>query len=231
MPLPMVHIQLAYLLDGKPEGSDLGSYLLGAISPDGIHMQNGASREDKRKVHLVEANDSLLLRLRRIDTFYQTYFPWQDPQFVRGWTTHLAADCLWSHYFMHGYWDKYELALAPSDRTELYYEETNRIDFLFYRTAAWRNEAWDALRRVQPNSFPPFLSASEIAAWRDNLLIWFTELKKEPAGPPKYFTAGRIGAFLEIARETCQRGFRGCFADTQPWLEKNYLQNCLERVV
>ena len=52
MPLPMVHLSVAYNLIEQLEGEKVGAFFLGSIAPDSIHMRDGSSDEDKKRTHL-----------------------------------------------------------------------------------------------------------------------------------------------------------------------------------
>jgi len=54
MPLPMVHLGVAYnIIESGFNVSDLPSFYLGVISPDAIHMRQNANKLDKHRTHLI----------------------------------------------------------------------------------------------------------------------------------------------------------------------------------
>jgi hypothetical protein len=218
----MVHLELAYLVGVPPETADLGRYLLGAIAPDGIHARVSADRDDKRRVHLMEPGEALATRLARFDGLLRSEHDGVHPEFLRGWATHLAADALWSRYFGHGYWDRHSVGMTAAERTQVYYRETDKTDFLLYRSAPWREQAWTALREADPCAFPGYLGRDEVCAWRDRLLVWFTDLKEEPVEEPQHFTMERVRRFCRFAARACAVGFEAGFVAAAEWAEGNH---------
>lgn len=230
MALPMVHMDVASSARHAGNGLDVGQYLLGSIAPDGIHARQGSTRADKRRVHLIETGDTLEARLGRIDGLLHGSAEKLDRAFVAGWATHLASDFLWSHYFVHGYWDHHSAGLSRERKVEAYYRETDKVDFLLYHSVPWRDKAWGALRAAEPREFAGILSAEEIGAWRDRLLRWFTELMKEPEEQPQFFTRERVACFVEVAATVCDKGLSCGFAEAATWVLGKYRQDFLEGV-
>ena len=52
MPLPMVHLSVAVLAEKELGIMNRSAYYLGSIAPDGIHMQEHWTGEDKKRSHL-----------------------------------------------------------------------------------------------------------------------------------------------------------------------------------
>ena len=53
MPLPMVHLAVAYALKDEPfVGSDKAAYFLGSNAPDSIHKREGWTGHDKDVSHI-----------------------------------------------------------------------------------------------------------------------------------------------------------------------------------
>ena len=178
----------------------------------------------------MEAGDTVEARLGRIDALLHRSVGKVDRAFAFGWATHLASDFLWSHYFVHGYWDRHSAGLSSEQKVKAYYRETDKVDFLLYHSAPWRDEAWAALRAVEPQEFAGTLSAEEIGAWRDRLLRWFTELMKEPEEQPQFFTRERVACFVEFAATVCDKGLSCGFAEAAAWVLGKYAQDFLEGV-
>jgi hypothetical protein len=53
MPLPMVHLAIAVRAHELMGSEPTPAFLLGSIAPDAIHMRPNATRDDKRKTHLL----------------------------------------------------------------------------------------------------------------------------------------------------------------------------------
>jgi hypothetical protein len=218
VPLPMVHLEVAHALRPKMGPSDPGQFMLGSIAPDAIHMRPGWTREDKRRIHLTQPGDRLSERFVRVDCLRQSLGPVRDHPFALGWVSHVVTDFVWSRYVVHGHFDAYAESLDPKQRRECYYHETDKADFLLYRSASWRAEVWELLSRAAPGPFADLLCGEEIGAWRDRVLSWFGESSREPAEDPKCFTLERVRRLVDLSVRICAKGFEAGFVESIPAL-------------
>ncbi len=166
MPLPMVHLGVAYTihknemfhnLDLSP--SQRGQFYLGSIAPDAIHMRPGSSRMDKDMTHL------LLFRLRNGEMKFSeippedveettmlllTYLSGQrhdeDFSFYLGYVLHILTDLYWAKTLSSAFMKAYYSDPNPlQDRRMAYYNDTDQLDFALYQTCSWRREVWEDL--------------------------------------------------------------------------------------
>lgn len=215
MPLPMVHLAVANelaLRTGMPR--DAALYYIGAIAPDGIHARAGATRDDKRRVHL--GSDRVVpldQRFGSIDALSRELCTKVDPSLLTGWVTHLVTDSVWSRHLVHGIWKDATRGWDRERRDRRYYEEADKVDFVLYRTVPWRSEVWRLIDGKPTPGFADLLTSDEIAAWRDRLLRWFTELKQEPSVEPTTITLERVHRFVEICVTVLAHGFETTFVD------------------
>lgn len=226
MPLPMVHLAVAMRVRRHIGIRNLGTFLLGAIAPDGIHMRVGSTREDKRRVHLFDEEKSLEHRMAQIEGLRAAARK-ADASFVSGYLTHLATDALWSHLLVRGFRRRMSESACEQELRTLYYRETDKVDFLLYRNAPWRAEAWEAIAVSPAEAFLDLLSAKEIHGWRVRLLRWFTELKEEPAEMPSHFTLEKVEQFIDLATEACIEGLESSFASIGRRLDEQYPEGAL----
>ena len=185
-------------------------------------MRDGATRVDKRRIHLFQDHDSLSDRLSRVDELPERVDHGVPIGFLTGWQMHLVADCLWSKYIVYALWDAHTGDVTAQERKERYYKETDKADFILHRTAPWTDDAWKALRRVQVPSFDGYLSSEEIDGWRHRLLRWFADPQKEPLDDPEFFTTELVADFIEFSAAVLSEGFATSFGPVAVQLEQSY---------
>ena len=211
------------------------AFLLGSVSPDSIHMREGSTREDKRRIHLFDDATSLRLRFRSIDGLWsEAVESWssdgatdgvrlkEKQAFLAGYCTHLAADALWSHLLVRSYHQAQIDGSSPEEYRRTYYRETDKADFRIFHTAPWREDVWRLLRAARTFPFLDYLTADEIGRWRDRTLAFFEDPDKEPEDEPDFFTPQRIERFLEVAADACAAGLRDSFAPVGEKLDRKY---------
>jgi hypothetical protein len=200
MPLPMVHLAIAVRLAGSGFSGRMPEFLLGSLAPDAIHARPGEEPADKDASHL-RSGESLPDPVR-IQTLLKDCRSKAEPlpSFAAGYAAHLIADRLWVTTIYADF--KRNLShLDPEALRNLYYLETDQVDFDLYRRVEWRPTAWDLLARASSPDFSPLLSADEIDRWREHTLHWFDELKQEPGIVPQYITDDLVHDFIERAVE------------------------------
>lgn len=196
MPLPMVHLTVAvrrYESDGTLPPP---AFLLGSLAPDAIHMRPGAGREDKARTHLLEPPDTahhaairdLLGRYRTADR--------ELADFAAGYAAHLLTDRHWAEAVYRPFRQALPPTLDPASRRELYYRETDQLDFDLYHHRPWRPRVWELLALAPARDFADLLKAEEIERWRDRTLRWFGELKEESGITPTYCTETALQSFI-----------------------------------
>ncbi|EBK2060014.1 hypothetical protein AAL85_24790, partial [Salmonella enterica subsp. enterica serovar Typhi] len=140
MPLPMVHLSVAVSYAEKQGISDpLGTFFLGNLAPDSIHMREGITKEDKPKTHFFPNEEGdYLSKLKRF------YYPLMNQSeecdwnwFVRGYFMHLITDDLWFRELYPAFVEKYtKLGRTNEEIRMLYYRETDQADFHLYNHQA-----------------------------------------------------------------------------------------------
>ena len=98
MPLSMVHLNIANrIADSLQMQADRGSFYLGNIAPDSIHMREGTTRDDKEYTHFNPKDEGDYTE--RLKELYSSYtqqctddgWKW----FVRGYFMHVMTDYYW----------------------------------------------------------------------------------------------------------------------------------------
>lgn len=199
MPLPMVHLAIAVRLADAVQRPPPAAFLLGSIAPDAIHMRAGSSRDDKRRTHLLLPPDTAdHQRIQALLAQYAAASP-TEQVFAAGYAAHLLTDRLWSATIVDPFRAQLPGDVDPAVLRELYYQETDQIDFNLYHRAPWRAEVWRQLERAPRIEFAPLLSAEEIDLWRARTLRWFSELKEEPGITPAYLSDSLVATFIDDA--------------------------------
>ncbi|NUU79854.1 hypothetical protein [Paenibacillus xylanilyticus] len=212
MPLPMVHLHVAVLFaNACPEHVERGSFYLGNIAPDSIHMREGTTREDKEYTHFnPKGDENYVARLQEV---YSTYMEQRSDEgwkwFVRGYFMHVLTDYFW---FRSLYPEFVERVTRTDDnngvkRTKdelgrLYYQETDQIDFNLYHHAGWSGDVWRLLKCTPSYDVVGRLTAEEILRWRDRTVSFFNEQANEPGIVPAYMTDDMVSSFVT---DTVQR--------------------------
>ena len=199
MPLPMVHLGIAFQLAIEFDRFPSAAFLLGNIAPDAIHMRAGADSVAKRIVHLNEPPDTI--EHDAIRNLLNQYNRMDAPllQFAAGYAAHLLADRLWNKMIIQPLQASCSASMDASTLRTLYYEETDQIDFNLYHRMTWRSKAWNLLDRVAAPDFLPLLTAQEVDLWRQRTLQWFDKLKQEPKIAPQNITDDDTASFMREA--------------------------------
>ncbi|MCH1640144.1 hypothetical protein MJ257_08500 [Paenibacillus timonensis] len=205
MPLPMVHLSVAVSYAEKQGISDpLGTFFLGNLAPDSIHMREGITKEDKPKTHFFPNEEGdYLSKLKRF------YYPLMNQSeecdwnwFVRGYFMHLITDDLWFRELYPAFVEKYtKLGRTNEEIRMLYYRETDQADFHLYNHQAWRTEVWELLKGVRSYDFIDLLTSNEILLWRDRTFSFFQDPLKEPKINPHFFTDEIVSTFVDTAAD------------------------------
>ena len=212
MPLPMVHLHVAVLFaDATPERVEQGSFYLGNIAPDSIHMREGTTREDKEYTHFNPKDDEKYIS--RLQELYSVYIQQRSDEgwkwFVRGYFMHVMTDYYWFRSVYPEFVERVNSADETNDvkRTKdelgrLYYQETDQIDFNLYHHASWSGDVWHMLKSTQSYDVEGRLTAEEILHWRERTISFFNEQANEPGIVPTYLTDDLVQAFVT---DTVQR--------------------------
>jgi hypothetical protein len=196
MPLPMVHLAIAVRTHELIGSEPISAFLLGSIAPDAIHMRPNTTRSDKQRTHLLsDASDPEDRCIGQLLDRYRAKGP-EALDFVEGYVVHILTDRVWTETVPELLRRQLPAAMPHAERRSLYYQETDQVDFDLYHQMPWRPTVWALLAQARPIDFEPFLTADEIARWRDRTLDWFGALKREPMIEPAYVTAALVQAFI-----------------------------------
>lgn len=206
MPLPMVHLHVAVLFaDASPKRVERGSFFLGNIAPDSIHMREGTTREDKEYTHFNPKGDENYVA--RLQELYSVYIQQRSDEgwkwFIRGYFMHVMTD----YYWFRSLYPEFVERVTSTDETNdvkrtkdelgrLYYQETDQIDFNLYHYASWSRDAWHMLKNTLSYDVEGRLTAEEILRWRDRTVSFFNEQANEPGIVSTYLTDDLVQAFV-----------------------------------
>ncbi len=209
MPLPMIHLNVA--VNFYEDKEIPSSFLLGNIAPDSIHMRKNSKREDKKLTHLNIGNsDSDFDEMRQV--YYElikrnpeTNWKW----FVKGYFSHLLTDYFWFTGIVVAFEERATKDnLTKDEIKKAYYQDTDQIDFNFYKTKKWTEDVWKKLIEANSFDFEPYLKFDEINFWRLRTIHWFDLLSKEPAIEPKYIAEWMVEDFIKMTAGKLRMIFR-----------------------
>ena len=203
MPLPMVHLAVAYnIMNMHPCIDKPEQYYLGAISPEAVHMRINNSNEDKDKSHLYTRNssrfDEMFISYREtIIKFISSQSQNEKFSFILGYGVHLLTDIYWLKSLYRHYRYKYEADIMPSQNIrEAYYNDTDQLDFLLYKNYSWINEVWNLLIKAHEIDMEDMVTAEEVRSWKVRTLNWYSGISRHN-DPIRYITIEDLLAFID----------------------------------
>jgi hypothetical protein len=207
MPLPMVHLSIAHRLVERYGYPSSPAFYLGSIAPDAIHKRAGTDRRDKLDVHLIGEGglDESRLRAFLADSEERV----DGGVLALGYAAHVLTDVRWREDILLPFRAQHEERLRRDETSRnemsvaelrtLYYNECDKVDLDLYDRQPWRPEVWALLRAVRARDLDGLLTAGEIAAWRDRVLVWFDDNRHRADYTPQYLTLDRILTFVDQA--------------------------------
>ena len=201
MPLPMVHLSVAYHLiqdHGYPASP---AFYLGSLAPDAIHMRPGTDQKDKYVVHLVDQNGFQHERLQALLTQGDAAQPAERQDLIAGYAAHILTDVAWRTEVLLPFRRPRVERMPYAELRTLYYNETDKLDFDLYDEQPWRPEVWELLRVAQAQDVglgegTLLLTAAEVDAWRTRTLGWFDAHREKADYQPQYITRDQVWPFI-----------------------------------
>jgi len=201
MPLPMVHISVAALLEerGIVSVTDRAAYYLGSIAPDAIHMRKDPAPDAKIISHLNARNPENIANI----TAFRAAFPKYEaagasPDFLMGYLVHVLTDLYWKREFYDGFVERYNADPEPVQEVRTaYYNDTDVADIRLYHTLPRREEIWALLRTAKGDDLPGLITGEEADLWNARTLCWYDAPREYL--PVRYATEESIRAFIESA--------------------------------
>jgi hypothetical protein len=207
MPPLVIHLAVAMRICRLEGCAPSPDFLLGTIAPDAIHMRAGSEPGDKQRTHLTDIPDPQHNRLRELLASARSK-GLSTMSFTKGYVAHILSDQLWGEIIGTLFRNKVSPDIVPQERAALYDRETDQIDLELYRQASWRAEVWSKLAQAKPVDFDAWLSAEEIARWRDRALTWFGDPAHDPKLEPVHITGKDVNEFVALAAVKILATFR-----------------------
>ncbi|MBQ2817015.1 MAG: hypothetical protein IJF16_03700 [Clostridia bacterium] len=208
MPLPMVHLAVAYeLRDEAFAGADKAAYFLGANAPDSIHKREGWVSRDKQVSHLTldlpKEDKHALLQERILALWAQREGEALADSFRAGYVVHLLTDMVWNKYLYHPIFKAaFEADAAPvQDINAAYYNDTDLIDLYLYQNEPWRAEVFGLLAQKSGYDFEDKVSSGEVELWRDHVLNFYDRMDLSKYKPVRYIQPEDIYSFIKQAAD------------------------------
>ena len=205
MPLPMVHLAVAVRLAAarksadSPEFADMAEFYLGCIAPDAIHARAGAGRDDKRDSHYAQGHPARCDLGALAKMLTGGWASGKRVSFAEGYAAHVLTDHLWQDTVAAAFRERMQREGLEADLRVLYYQDCDKLDLDLYDTAPWRPAVWGHLASATVPDFPPLLTASEIASWRDHVLGWFDKNPDKRLHDAARISQSEIDAFIDYA--------------------------------
>ncbi|MEK3889492.1 hypothetical protein [Bacillus sp. FSL K6-3431] len=207
MPLPMVHLSVAKKYLEQEEISNAGTtFFLGNIAPDSIHMRANITRKNKDETHFIATGEKSI-NIDKLAELYPKYMAqstdveWE--WFVRGYFMHVLTDCYWFNSVYPTFTGNPKVSgKTPAEKSSLYYQETDQIDFNLFKQQSWRVDVWKDLKNAKSFDFGTLLTANEICQWRQRTFSFFQDPAKEPNTNLVYITNEIVDNFVN---ETVKR--------------------------
>ena len=203
MPLPMVHLAVAEKLTSALGITDSGSFWLGAIAPDAVHMRDDYRSDWKLASHRRESADSPkeVVLERAIDMNCNADCA-DHRDFCIGYGVHVATDMIWNRTIFADFKKAYENAgLPPEYQKNVYYNDTDRLDFELFDRMPWRAQVWKALTACESVGMHDLVTADEVERWKQRTLHWFDAGESQHKDPIWYFTCEKLLRFTKDAAD------------------------------
>ena len=208
MPLPMVHLAVAYALkDEAFAGSDKADFFLGANAPDSIHKREGWTGHDKDVSHvrldLPKTGQTEIFRKRISELWAARTGETEKDSFLAGCCVHLLTDWVWGKYLRKPYFEPhYNADPNPAqDMRTAYYNDTDLADLELYKACPWRPEVFSLLAEAEGMNFGDMVSARETELWRDHILQFYDNMDMSRYIPARYILPEDINAFIAQAAD------------------------------
>lgn len=201
MPLPMVHISVAALLEqrGIVTVSDRGAYYLGSIAPDAIHMRKDPAPDAKIISHLNARSPEKIGRAAEFRAAFPDYEAGGvSHDFLQGYLVHVLTDIYWKQEFYDGFVERYRADPAPvQEERTAYYNDTDVADIRLYHTLPERKEIWALLEKAKGCTLEGLITGEEADLWNVRTLAWYDQPREYL--PVRYATEESIRTFVENA--------------------------------
>jgi hypothetical protein len=192
LPWPMVHFGIS---NNLYKGNPTPSLLLGSIAPDAIHVRGQISREEKGVTHLVRNGKlpsvKLIIEKFKENLPKQSESEWKD--FVVGYFTHIYTDVRWTDTL----YAEFEQVYVGDTIRSTYNQEVSQVEFELQRSIRNYDEIIKLLTRAKGYSVDPYITQSEVNAYRDLKMEWLQDPYNEPNIKPIYFKAQKVNQFIK----------------------------------
>ncbi|MBB3072337.1 hypothetical protein FHS14_005369 [Paenibacillus baekrokdamisoli] len=193
----MVHfaiVERLYKHEPSPE------FILGSLAPDAIHVREQATREDKNRTHLGNADGSMPTLLT-FSNFCAANLNQSDEkgwkEFVLGYITHVYTDLRWTETVWEDYTRKIKQSIASHEPIKDRYNlEVCQIDCDLYKKEEWTGKILSLLNESRAYSIADLLDDNEISLYRDRTIQWLRDDNNNPHIQPLYITVESVTAFI-----------------------------------
>ena len=200
MPLPMVHMAVAHEIAKIRGVEPTGSYYLGAIAPDAVHMRADYESRHKAASHFSDYWSQYFDPIVHRRNVLISYAEHRDDPFYEGYIAHNLTDINWNYSTGRALRDACRADPGPlMTAVHRYYNDTDIIDLMLYQNMPWREEAFAALAAAPAQAYDDLVTAGECDAWRVRTLNWYTERNIDSYFPLRHADYEGILEFIHRA--------------------------------
>ena len=211
MPTPMVHLLVAKnCVASGYQVKDLPQFYLGAISPDAIHMRQGANRLAKNVTHLIPSGITSWFDIDQNEylTFMNGYIAANksnvNADFILGYAIHVLTDMHWTYTVHSKFAEDYNNSEKPiEERAKAYYYDMDIHEYALYCKYFQNSDIWQNLQNPDYSDFLDMLTSEEIKLWNERVQSWCDnpENQHKFEDEPKYISALDIEKFISSCAE------------------------------
>ncbi len=179
MPYPMTHLLIAKNISDKNEMIiDKGSFLVGSLAPDSVHMRKEFDSDAKRRTHLCVGNEKWGETTENEGwqesalSFLDNNIDSPNLDFYRGYCTHVLTDMLWNKEFWNPfrfYCIKNYGSFRESDEKS-WRQECVLLDNFLYKEVEDEKEMWKAFNSGSLEDIPNIIYKEDVLALKDHML-------------------------------------------------------------
>ena len=169
MPSPVIHLDLLVRWCALTHRSLTSELVLGAISPDAIHIRANQTWSDKAKTHFYEETEVSYVYALSVA---RQQLKEVSADFLMGYLIHLYTDYVWRDQVYAPYFHAHKDHIPRQTLYDYYYHDTAQLDQLVLSQASWLADMRSCLTSIHSTDIVmPLLTPQELMGWKDKVLL------------------------------------------------------------
>lgn len=214
MPLPMVHLSVTLEVIEQLGKPITNAVLTGSLAPDAIHMRLESNRQDKNLTHIKHREfDSLDEALECLKKHYDIGHTFDqltdlDASFLEGqkgfdlgYFIHCVTDYLWYYHVYIQFKASFLTSDTPAYIKQIYYQESEYLDFWIYSRVAWRERVFHMLSTFKNKFSNEYVSIEEVERWNEHILHLFDNKTSDDYTTVSKITTQQVETFIVEASD------------------------------